>query len=588
MGYINSAYPWGRAIGVLLSTLLILGCAANETVKKEIPFEKWATMAETQTGSSPAPRDRGISMAQEFLQGAGEAREEQKAAPVRELPTQLINLKLRQADVKTVLRSLARIVDMNVLAKSEIKGEMTVDFRDVPWNQAFSGILRTQGLTYVWEGDVLRVVTLADMEEDLKRKKATLADMEEDVKRKTFEPLHTVVIPIDYAIEAEDDSSSKGGESPKGKDSNRGRVLKETLESMLTKGMGKDGTIRGSVRVDLHSNSVIIEATKEDLIKMRAIIEKIDKPMPQIRIRANIVETSKNTARNLGIQWGGMYARTIGNDNLYINPGGSGGKATPPGSALDGTYTPTYGTSGISGQGYGVNFPVTSAAMAAAGGAASLGLMIGSIGGNILDLQLSALQADGKLNILSSPSITTMDNRTAFTENGERVPYVTTETSGGVSTRVVKFEDVVLRLEITPHVIDGRYLSMKILVKKDEVDTSRKVDGNPFIIKKQTQTSLIVQDGETIVISGLTKQRGSTSVNGVPGLKEIPFLGWLFKGEGKSELMEEVLIFITPRILPATIAAVKPSETTANPANSNRTDGSAAGETPVVEKTPQP
>jgi type IV pilus assembly protein PilQ len=319
------------------------------------------------------------------------------------------------------------------------------------------------------------------------------------------------------------------------------------------------------------------------------IIEKIDKPTPQIQIRANIVETTKDTARNLGIQWGGMYARTVGSDNLYINPGGTGGSAAPPGSALAGTYTPTYGSSGMSGQGYGVNFPISSAAMTAAGGAASLGLMFGSIGGNILDLQLSALQQDGKINILSSPSITTLDNQMAFTENGARVPFSTLETTGGTTTKTVKFEDVVLRLEITPHVIDGRNLSMKILVKKDEVDEveTHKVDGNPRIIKKQTSTSLIVQDGETIVISGLTKQKGSNSVNGVPGLKDIPVLGWLFKGEGKSESMEEVLIFITPRILPATIAAVKSSETMANPANSNRTAGSAAGETPVADKTPQ-
>jgi type IV pilus assembly protein PilQ len=555
---INSEYPWGGAIGVLLSTLLIFGCAANETVKKDTPFEKWATMAETQTGSSPSPRNRGISITQEFIRETGEPVAEQKAAPARELPTQLVNLKLRQADVKTVLRSLARIVDMNVLAKSEIKGEMTVDFRDVPWNQAFSGILRTQGLTYVWEGDIIRVITFDDLEQDLKRK-----TQEQGIK--WVAPLLTVVIPIDYA---------------KPKD------LKENLESFLTR--SKEDKPRGSVRVDEHSNSLIISAIKEDLLKMMPIIEKIDKPTPQIQIRANIVETSKDTARNLGIQWGGSYARTVGNDNLYITPGGSGGSATPPGSALAGTYTPTYGTTGISGQGYGVNFPISTAAMTAAGGAASLGLMFGSIGGNILDLQLSALQKDGKLNILSSPSITTLDNQKAFTENGERVPYVTTETSGGLSTRVVKFEDAVLRLEITPHVIDGRNLSMKILVKKDEVDTSRTVEGNPFIIKKQTETSLIVQDGETIVISGLTKQRGLNSVSGVPGLKEISFLGWLFKGEGKSESMEEVLIFITPKILPAAVATVKSSEPLANPENSNPTSGSAAGETAVVDKTPQP
>ena len=551
MAFINSKHPWRCPIGVLLSTLLIFGCAANETVKKEIPFEKWSTMAETQTGRSPAPRDRSMSIAQEFLQGTGEAGEELKAAPIKELPTQLVSLKMRQADVKTVLRSLARIVDKNVLVKSEIKGEMTIDFHDVPWNQAFNGILRTQGLTYVWEGDIIRVITLDDLEQDLKRQT-------QEMGIKQVAPLLTVVIPIDYA---------------KPKD------LKENLESFLTR--SKEDKPRGSVRVDEHSNSLIISAIKDDLLKMMPIIEKIDKPTPQIQIRANIVETSKNTARNLGIQWGGMYARRVGNENLYINPGGSGGSATPPGSALAGTYTPTYGTSGISGQGYGVNFPVASSAITAAGGVASLGLMIGSIGGNILDLQLSALQDDGKLNILSSPSITTMDNQLAFTENGEKVPFSTIDTSVTPPTRTVKFEDAVLRLEITPHVIDGRNLSMKILVKKDEVDTSRTVEGNPYIIKKQTSTTLIVQDGETIVISGLTKLRNEHGTSGVPGLKDIPFLGWLFKSEDKAEKMEEVLIFITPKILPATISAVKPAE-------GERPVGTDAGGKSNAEKVPKP
>ena len=185
--------------------------------------------------------------------------------------------------------------------------------------------------------------------------------------------------------------------------------------------------------------------------------------------------------------------------------------------------------------------------------------MFGTIGGNILEVQLNALQIEGKLNILSSPSITTLDNQKAFTENGAKVPYVTQEVSStGAVTSSVKFEDVVLRLEITPHVIDGKNLKMKILVKKDEVDEreNNKVQGNPRIIKKQTETSLIVRDGETIVISGLTKQVLQEGESGIPGLKDFPVLGWLFKGTSKGQSMEEVLIFITPTILPVQTAAV--------------------------------
>lgn len=529
MGCISHQYPQGTLTGVLLFTLLIVGCAAgNEaTLKQETPFEKWISKAETATGHSPTSRDRAATLSQVLLPEAGEAAQKLPAESGRDLPKQLVDLKLRQADVKTILRSLARIVGKNILVKSEIKGEMTIDFRSVPWDQAFNGILRTQGLTYAWEGDIIRVMTLEDMDFDLKRKTQELGI-------KWVEPLHTVVVPIDYA---------------KPKD------LKENIESFLTR--NKDDKPRGSVRVDEHSNSLIISGIRDDLRKIIPIIEKIDKPTPQIQIRANIVETSQDLARNLGIQWGGMYSARIGSHDLFVTPGGSAGSATPPGSALSGGYTPTFGSSGISGQGNAVNFPVATQAMTAAGGAASLGLLFGTIGGNILDVQLNALQKDGKLNILSSPSITTLDNQKAFTENGAKIPYSTLDTSVNPPTRTVKFENAVLRLEITPHVIDGVHLSMKILVQKDEVDTTRTVEGNPFIIKKQTETSLIVRDGETIVISGLSKQQGTGSVSGVPWLKDIPGLGWLFKGEAKSETMEEVLIFITPKILPPIIAAAK-------------------------------
>jgi len=252
-------------------------------------------------------------------------------------------------------------------------------------------------------------------------------------------------------------------------------------------------------------------------------------------------------ARSLGIQWGGVYGRQLGDQSMFVTPGGLAGSTIAPGSAMEGSYVPASGNTGVSGQGFGVNFPADGLTSTASG---TLGLIFGTIGGNLLEVQLSALQEDGKINILSSPSITTMDNQTAYTENGERVPYVTTETAGGTTSRTVKFEDVVLRLEITPHVIDSKNMKMKIVVKKDEVDTSRSVEGNPFIIKKKTETSLIVMNGETIVISGLTKMRTSDSEDGIPWLKNIPALGWLFKASGKSESMEEVLIFITPIILP--------------------------------------
>jgi type IV pilus assembly protein PilQ len=268
------------------------------------------------------------------------------------------------------------------------------------------------------------------------------------------------------------------------------------------------------------------------MTRILPIIQKLDKPTPQILIKANIVETTKGVARDLGIMWGGYNkgSNISGNDDLIV----TGGGISPSGS--------------LGAKGLGVNFPAGNVSGAVGG---SLGLLFGKVGGNLLEVQLQALQNDNKLNILSSPSITTLDNQKAYTENGERVPFVTLSSSAGSApTQTTTFQDVVLRLEITPHVIDGKNLKMTILVKKDEVDTTRKDSlGDPYIIKKQTETVLIVQDGETIVISGLTKQTKSASGSGVPWLKDIPVFGWVFKSDSKSDQMEEVLIFITPHIL---------------------------------------
>ena len=506
--------------------ILISGCAPDVVTKKDPFFEKWETMARTSAGHSPASVEKGSGTLDMERKGEADPGIEKGKTAEKQLPTARINLKMRQADVKAVLRSLARIEGKNILIKNEVKGEITVDFKNVPWDQAFSSIIRNQALSYVWEGDVIRVLTLEDMEQDLKRKTQELGIRQ-------VEPPLTRVININYAD---------------------AKALKDNLQEFLTK--DKDGKPRGSIRVDEHNNALIIQAIRDDLSRMLPLIEKLDKPTPQIAIKANIVEATKDTARNLGIQWGGMYNPRVGDHNLWVTPGGTTAVGSSPTNPISGGYAPSSNTApGLSGQGFGVNFPVSIMSQAASG---ALGLMFGTIGGNILEVQLNALQIEGKLNILSSPSITTLDNQKAFTENGARVPYVTEEVSGGVVTRVVKFEDVVLRLEITPHVIDGKNLKMKILVKKDEVDEreNNKVQGNPRIIKKQTETNLIVRDGETIVISGLTKHTLQEGESGIPGLKDLPVLGWLFKGTSKGQSMEEVLIFITPTILPVQTAAV--------------------------------
>jgi type IV pilus assembly protein PilQ len=523
---LNAIISQKRYVIILMILVLIIpfsGCLETKEVKNDAFFEKWNLEAEKSRGKSPAAKIRTIAIPDDkYMKGGVESQ-------TKPLPTKKISLKMRDADIKVVLQTLARAVRKNILIKSTVTGQVNVNFRNVPWNEAFLSILRSEKLTHVWEGNIIRVVTIEDLDNDAKLEAA----------RNKLNPLHTIVIPVNYITDSATDMKAREGL----------KDLRENVESFLTR--DAEGKPYGSVKIDKHTNSLILQASRNDLEKILPIVEKIDKPIPQVRIEANIVEATSDTARDLGIQWGGMYSNVAGNQNYYITPGGMAGSgASASGtSPLEGGYTPSAGQTGISGQGFGVNFPV-GVTDVYQGGMGSLGLMFGKVGGNILEMQLYALQKDGKLNILSSPSITTLDNQMAFTENGEKVPYVTIDENGD---REVKFEDVVLRLEIVPHVIDGDNLKMKINVKKDEVDLTRTVDGNPFIIKKETDTSLIVKNGETIVISGLSKQRTTEKNNGIPLLKEVPYLGYLFKGEGKGESMEEVLIFITPHILKADV-----------------------------------
>ncbi len=509
--------------------IFFIGCSGDlKSTKKDPFFEKWNTLAESSQGHSPEASPKKIDL-------PTSPNKKSQTGPVmgetdRKLPTKPLNLTMRQAELKSVLRAMAKSVNKNLLVKNDLKGEISVDFRSVPWDQAFTGLLKTHGLSYMWEGNVIRVVSIEDVERELKQK-VQMRDIE------WVEPLmDPVIIKIDYAD---------------------AKKLEKTLQSFLTK--DKDGKTRGSVILDEHSNALVIAANAQDMARMIPIIASVDKPTPQVLIKANIVETTKGTARDLGVMWGGMYKGNLGNKNIYATPGGNTGTGDP----MSGAYLPTQtGGRGIGGQGFASNFPVPGIADAA--GAASLGLIYGVIGESLLEVQLQALQQDNKLNILSSPSITTLDNQKAFTENGERVPYTTLESTGTGSTPTMttKFEDVVLRLEITPHVIDGKNLKMTISVKKDEVDMTRKSSlGDPYIIKKKTETVLIVKDGETIVISGLTKQRLSDGDSGWPLLKDIPVLGYLFKADSKSETMEEVLIFITPHILQVAGVDVKSSAT---------------------------
>lgn len=496
----------------LLAAFLLAGCANKQqtALEQDDFFEQWQRMAEESKGYSPPPKEHLVEITDIYTTME---EDEKKIEPEKPLPQVRVTLKFRDVDIRVVMRALATAAGKNIVMSGNVRGPVNANIENMPWDQAFLSIIGTHGLSYAWVGDILRVMTVEDMRKDIEIDSVQNERLAAFAQARKLEPLQTSVVRIRYA----------GAEG-----------LRENLERFLAR--DDQGQPRGSVVVDQHNNALIIQAVADDTERMLKLLQNLDQPRAQVLLKAHIVETTKDTARDLGVQWGGRYrsGRISGSDRLYMSPGS--------GVPIPGPRPDRVPWEPLSPVGPILNFP---AELGDRGG--SLSLMYGMVDGNILELQLSALQSQGKLNILSSPSITTLDNQMAFTENGERVPYVARDSDGDPE---VRFEDAVLRLEITPNIIDDEQLKLAVSVKKDEVDISRSVQGNPFIIKKHTETNLVVADQETIVISGLSRQRNALGQDGVPGLMNIPGLGQIFRRDTSGQLMEEVLIFITPHILP--------------------------------------
>ena len=494
---------------LLLTIVWLDGCTNKKDLKDiQDPFyEQWRAKAEEAKGTSPVeppPVDEGpfeILSQDEAAQAAVES--------PKPLPRRKISLKMNDIDVAVLLRALARAADQNIILNEKVTGKININIHEAPWDEVFLSILQTHGLSYAWQGNIIRIMTAEDMDADLvsKARKRELS---------LAQPPLTRIVAVKFS-EAE--------------------KLKENLEQFIT--VDRNGQRAGSILVDEHTNSLIIQAVKSDMDRILAIIKKLDRPTPQVLIEAYIVEANKDVARELGIQWGGAYKGKSGDKNLII----SGRQTTTDGSSL--------GEAGDVTPGSVVDLP---ALAIGSFDPTTLGLIYTRVGEYLLSAQLSALQDQGKLNILSSPSITTQDNKLAFIESGQDVPYQTVE-DGEVK---VEYKKAVLKLEVTPSVIDGDTLKLDIKVNKDEPDFTRTVLGNPTIITKKAETNVIQNDGQTIVIGGLSRESASRSNTGTPFLEDIPGLGYLFKRKSSADQLEELLIFITPHILKPKTAGVKP------------------------------
>ncbi|WP_288345068.1 secretin N-terminal domain-containing protein [uncultured Duodenibacillus sp.] len=457
-----------------VAVLVLSGCATRDKdgIGKDDAFmQHWQNQSVDRQGFSPALEDLApeprVLMKQQSVNLHGTP---------RALPDQPITLKLQNAAVESVLRAMASAANVSLMMSSGVSDKISLNVKNARWSDVFQSILRSNGLDYRWQGKILQVMTAAHS-----------GDM------------MVQVVNVRYS-----DAAS----------------LKNSLTRFVSR--NKDAVIE----IDQHNNALVIQGTPTEQARILTLIDSLDRPRPQVQLKAYIVETTKEKARELGMQWGGRFEHQKligGSGSTPLKKGGDGSTNTISGFPL--------------GLGYG--------SIVNSSGAGTLGLAFGKT--SVLEAQLNLMESEGVLNILSSPSITTLDNKMAYTENGEKVPYVSKDDDGDTS---VKFEDAVLRLEMTPNVIDPANLKLKVLIKKDEVDASRSVQGNPYIVKKQTETTVLVRSGETIVISGLTKEKGTNQEAGVPGMRDLPGGKYAFGSTNRNVSMEEVLIFITPTILP--------------------------------------
>jgi type IV pilus assembly protein PilQ len=501
---------WRRMSYVVVAIALIAGCAADKPGRQDAFLKEWKVKAERSRAMYLTDADSKIEFAEEegFIQSR--VKPEAAAPAQRALPTLAVtNMTMaRELEVPVVLRALAKAADINIIFSDNVKGMIRFSLNsETTWDQVFLGVLRTLGLEYRWEGDMLRVMSREDIMNDLAVRKMEQERLAVELSRRDAEPLMAKTVRIRYA------------------DANR---LGEQLQSLLTDESGGSNAVsRGSVEVDKDNNTLVLNAVEPDLLKLLDLIRALDRPRPQVLIQANIVQANRETARELGVQWGGLYSGVDGG----ILRTGSALSDFPAG------FTP--GTdSGL-----------------------TLGFLAQRIGQDqLLTVQLTALQNEGLLNILSTPSITTLDNEMAMIESGEERPYKKTTGGGVTADTSIEWKKAVLKLEVTPHVVGPRGLMMEVYTTKDDFDDTKGViiDGVlqvPMMTKKAS-TRLFLADGETTVIGGLSQESKNDVESGIPFLKDIPLLGYLFKSKSKKSTMNETLIFITPHILPAPLSTL--------------------------------
>ena len=403
---------------------------------------------------------------------------------IKQYTGEKIALDFFQTDIKNVFRILREVSGKNFAIDEDVSGKVTLTLdKPVPWDQVMDLVLRMNQLGMIVEGDIVRIATLATLKQENDLRKAQIASLQKE--KEQIKALEP--LETRYIPVSYSDATTE--------------VLPH-IETIVTKD-------RGTVSVDVKNNQIIITDTADKIANALEITKQIDKVTSQVIIEARVVEVSENYSKELGFQWNFSVGP------VTVNNGGS-----------------------IYNAAVAMNYPAASNN--------GFALNFAKIAGTpfTLDATLTALEANGNGKILSAPKIATLNNKKARIKQGNEIGYLERDSAGGSS---VKFKDVDLLLEVTPHVTPDNRISMDIVIQKNDVTDF--IDGVPIISTNDAQTQLLVNDGDTIVIGGIIKSSTTNKKEAFPGLHQIPVLGWLFQSNLEEADSNELLIFMNPKIV---------------------------------------
>ncbi len=438
---------------------------------------------------------------------------------------QKLSLNFQDIEVRSVLQLIADFTGLNLVASDTVAGKITIRLQNVPWDQALDIVLKTKGLDKRRNGNVIMI---APADELAAREKI---EIQNNRQVEQLAPLTTQYIQLSYAkandlltlITSGRNNGGGGLSGGNGSDANVGSLLSP----------------RGTVSIDARTNTLIVQDTAVTIEKVREMIARLDVPIKQVMIEARIVRASDTFSKELGVQWGILSHGVASRPSVLV-----GGSET---TLFDLRDPQTRTVNGQTGVGYTITRPDNlSVDLAATGtGASSIALGIMSISDIMLDLTLSALQADGKGEVIATPKVLTLDKQKARVAAGTQIPYQQAAASGATTVQFINAE---LSLEVTPSITPDGRVGMDLLVNADSPGDAAP-NGQLTINTNRLQTNVLVDDGQTVVLGGIFQNQISNSTTKVPFLGDLPYLGRLFRHTQQRNDKQEMLIFVTPRLV---------------------------------------